>query len=329
MVGRQERPGGRKRSRAALTRDRDRAEILELLRSRILAGAIATVEVDGVRGLTIAKVTGRARVSHKAFYEVFIDCEDCFLAVFEQALQSARETAQVAYRAETRWRDGVRAAMLGVLALMERERGLARLCVVEALIAGPLVLDRRARVLKELTHAIEQQCAAADARAARQPLMAEAVVGGMAGLLHSRLLGEDAAPLTDMLGPLMSMIAMAYVGHAAACEELNAPAAARAGDRRPSPSRGDRDLLAELDMRFTYRTVRVLTAIADAPGASNRQVAEDAGIVDQGQMSKLLARLTRLGLIDNDNPRRIAGCANAWRLTARGEQVQRATRRYR
>jgi AcrR family transcriptional regulator len=325
MVGRQERWGGRKRPRAPLTRDRDRAEILELLRSRIVAAAVATVEADGVRGLTIAKVTGRARVSHKAFYEVFLDCEDCFLAAFEQALQSARETAQVAYRAETGWRDGVRAAMLSVLALMERERGLARLCVVEALIAGPLVLDRRARVLKELTHAIEP---AADARAAKQPLMAEAVVGGMVGLLHSRLLGEDAAPLTDMLGPLMSMIAMAYVGHAAACEELNAPAATRAGDRPPSPSRGGRDLLAKLDMRFTYRTVRVLTAIAGTPGASNRQVAEDAGILDQGQMSKLLARLARLGLIDNENPRRIAGCANAWRLTALGEQVQRATRRY-
>jgi AcrR family transcriptional regulator len=330
MVGSQERPGRRKRppDRPSLTRDR--TEIFELLRSRVLAAAIGIVEADGVRGLTIAKITGRARVSHKAFYDVFLDCEDCFLVAFEQTLQNARESAQAAYREETNWRDGVRAAVLSGLALMERERGLARLCIVEALAAGPLVLDRRARALQELAHAIEEQCASIDTHAAPQPLMAEAVVGGMAGLLHARLLGEDDVPLTDMLGPLMSMIAMPYLGRDAACEELNAPAADAAGDQHNEPSsRGGLDLLADLDMRFTYRTVRVLAAIADAPGASNSQIAQDAGIVDQGQVSKLLARLARLGLVENDNPRRIAGGMNAWRLTARGEQVRRAAQRYR
>ena len=52
-------------------------------------------------------------------------------------------------------------------------------------------------------------------------------------------------------------------------------------------------------MRLTYRTARVLEGVAARPGASNREVAERAGIQDPGQVSKLLARLERLGLLAN------------------------------
>ncbi len=52
-------------------------------------------------------------------------------------------------------------------------------------------------------------------------------------------------------------------------------------------------------MRLTYRTVRVLTFIGEHPGASNREIADGAGIADQGQISKLLTRLERLKLVTN------------------------------
>ena len=78
-------------------------------------------------------------------------------------------------------------------------------------------------------------------------------------------------------------------------------------------------------MRLTYRTVRVLSVIGEQPGASNRQIAEDSGIVDQGQISKLLNRLARLKLVENLGEGQERGAANAWHLTPRGAQVERAT----
>ena len=48
-------------------------------------------------------------------------------------------------------------------------------------------------------------------------------------------------------------------------------------------------------MRLTYRTVRVLMATAEHPGASNRLIADTPEITDQGQISKLLGRLQRAG----------------------------------
>ncbi len=62
-------------------------------------------------------------------------------------------------------------------------------------------------------------------------------------------------------------------------------------------------------MRLTYRTMRVLLAVAAHPGGSNRQVADGPGISDQGQISKLLARLHGLGLIENTGAGSVRGRA--------------------
>ena len=80
-------------------------------------------------------------------------------------------------------------------------------------------------------------------------------------------------------------------------------------------------------MRLTHRTACVLSAIAGHPGASNREVANLAGVVDQGQISKLLSRLERLELIVNVGQGGFRGAPNAWTLTPRGEQVEHRVRR--
>ncbi len=78
-----------------------------------------------------------------------------------------------------------------------------------------------------------------------------------------------------------------------------------------------------LPMRLTYRTALVLETIATRPGISNRIVADLAGITDQGQISKLLARLERLGLTENTGEGHSRGESNAWSLTPLGRQVAR------
>ena len=79
-------------------------------------------------------------------------------------------------------------------------------------------------------------------------------------------------------------------------------------------------------MRLTYRTMRVLEVIADDPGVSNRSVGEHADIADQGQISKLLSRLERLGLASNTGQGHQKGEPNAWTLTPTGERVAQTIR---
>ena len=74
-------------------------------------------------------------------------------------------------------------------------------------------------------------------------------------------------------------------------------------------------------MRLTYRTALVLRCIAGEPGATNRVVGEHAGVADPGQISKLLRRLERLGLVVNTGGGHLSGEPNAWELTVHGRQV--------
>jgi AcrR family transcriptional regulator/DNA-binding MarR family transcriptional regulator len=80
--------------------------------------------------------------------------------------------------------------------------------------------------------------------------------------------------------------------------------------------------------RMTSLTQEVLAAVANLSegeaNPSNRDIARAAGVKDEGQTSKLLARLERHGLLENTGGHAKGG--NAWQLTPRGEKLL-ATRR--
>ena len=65
----------------------------------------------------------------------------------------------------------------------------------------------------------------------------------------------------------------------------------------------------------------MLRAIAQAPYSNNREVAQAAGLADEGQTSKLLARLERQGVIENVGVGAARGEPNAWLLTPSGQRV--------
>ena len=304
-----------------------RVQVAEIQRGRLLGATVDVVEEVGYARLTVAQVIARAKVSRKTFYDLFEDREDCFLAVFEEAAERVGALAAEAYTAHDNWRDGVRAGLLALLSFMDEQPALARICVVEALGAGPRVLESRAKVIDRLKRVISE----GDSGGARrskprrgQPadIAVEGVVGAAFTVIHSRLLERDHAPLVNLLGPLMSLIVLPYQGSKAAGEELSRPSPK--GRRRKTESRTNP--LGGLDMRLTYRTMRVLSFIGEHPGASNREVAEGAGIADQGQMSKLLARLERLKLLSNTGAGQRHGACNEWHLTERGRSVERAAR---
>jgi AcrR family transcriptional regulator len=307
-----------------------RGQVSEIQRSRMLTAAAEAVEDVGYARLTVAQVIARARVSRKTFYDLFEDREDCFLAVFDQAVEQISALVGEAYAREPGWRDGMRAGVLAMLRFMDDEPGLARICVVEALGAGPRVLKRRTEVLTELKEVVGEGRSSAGARVARATeeapeVTAEGVIGAVFAVLHSRLLAHSKEPFMALLGPLMSMIVLPYLGARAASSELTRKPPPLPKRKKP-PRRAVKDPLEGLDMRLTYRTVRVLTFIGEHAGANNREIAEGAGIADQGQISKLLTRLERLQLVHNIGEGQIMGSSNEWYLTDRGGQVERATR---
>jgi AcrR family transcriptional regulator len=295
--------------------------VAEIQRARMLAAMVEVAAERGASNVTVAHIVGRSGVSRRTFYEIFKDREDCLLAALGDAIEQARGRAIPAYESKPVWQGRVRAALTALLELLDEQPSLARFLVVDSLGAGPRSLELRRRVLTHAIAAVDEGREEGKASNKSSPLTAEGVVGGALSVIHARLLEADHEPLIELVNPLMGMIVLPYLGSETASRELKRTSPQRGGQ---VVHRGVRDPLRSLDMRLTYRTVRVLLAVGATPGCSNREIGLASGITDQGQISKLLGRLERLELVHNDLLVSGRGAPNAWTLTAKGAQVERA-----
>lgn len=310
-----------------------RTRIGEIQRSRLLAGAVGAIDEFGFPRVTVGRITGRARLSRRTFYETFANCDECFAAILEELVATlARELSVVGLEGLC-WRERVRVGLWRVLSFLDCEPVLARVGVVQALRGGPLVLEYREAVLARLTAVVDEGRAEGVRGEDLTAVTAEGVVGAVFAIVHSRLLRRDGEPLSGLLGELMAVIVLPYLGPAAARRERARPAPSLppvATRTRAVAPRSVRDPLADVNLRLTHRTARVLESVAELSGRgsdpSNREVAASAGISDPGQISKLLRRLERLGLLLNTGAGHAKGEPNAWALTVKGEQVTQSIR---
>jgi AcrR family transcriptional regulator len=299
------------------------ARIAQIQRARILAAMFDVVTERGVASVTVADVVERSGISRRTFYETFSDREECFLAAFEDALAFISQRVLPAYMAPSKWLERIRAGLVALLDYFEEEPVVGRLLIVESLSAGAMTLERRSEVLAKVAAAIDEG-RSQSASASLPELTAEGLVGGALALVHARMVRPDGEPLLGLANQLMSMIALPYLGTAAARKEMERPVQSSARDGREA--RVLNDPFKDAGMRLTYRTIRVLMAVAEHPEGSNRVIGERAGIKDQGQISKLLGRLQRLQLIRNAGLGPGQGAPNSWALTDNGRQLTKSVR---
>ena len=307
-----------------------RVRVSEMQRARLLAAAVAVIADRGYAATSVGHICRQARVSRRTFYDLFGGREDCLLAVLQNAVRAVAREIDAAGLEGCAWRDRVRGGLVVVLSFFDREPSLARVCVVQALQAGPRVAQWREQTLGRLVGVVDEG-RGESARSQEQctALTAEGLVGAAFAIVYARLSrDEHSGALSGLLGELMSLIVLPYLGPAAARSERqravsqSPPGLAVQKSVRNAAPGGDP--LGALPMRLTYRTARVLDSVAANPGASNSSVAAHAGISDQGQVSKLLARLKGLGLLTNAGEGHSKGEPNAWQLTPTGVQVRRS-----
>jgi AcrR family transcriptional regulator len=311
-----------------------RQEISDIQRARMLVAMFDVAAAHGASNVTVADVVARSGVSRRTFYELFEDRDDCFIAAFDEGIARIAREVVPAYRRSGRWRKRIRTALTTLLWSLDDDPTLGRLLIVESLVAGPRALERRELVLGKLIAAVDEGRGESKTGAELPEVTAEGAVGAVLAVLQGRLPacsprttgnsgrgGTEAGPLAELAGPLVSMIVMPYLGAGAARKELERPAPTI---HNHSLQRIPPNPLQNLGMRLTYRTMRVLMAVAARPGSSNRVVGEGAGISDQGQISRLLARLQGVGLVENAVGAAGRGEPNAWKLTERGREVHGA-----
>jgi AcrR family transcriptional regulator len=278
-------------------------------------------------------VATRAGISERVFSDIFPTVDECYRSAFVEGLDRLSRTLAEATDREVVWLERVRSGLVAMLGFLDDEPAWARLLVLETPLSGALTFECRrglhelvARLLDRGTEVTETFGAG---RAVTSPtllatLTGELVVGGVFSVVRTSMLDRDGGKLVELAPSLMAFIVAPYLGRSVAQAELDGrPSGAGGGlaSRRRVVRAESLASAAALPIRATHRTTMVLRAIAGAPYSNNREVARSAGLVDEGQTSKLLARLERQGVIENVGLGPARGEPNAWVLTGSGRRA--------
>jgi AcrR family transcriptional regulator len=193
-------------------------------RERLIAGLAEAVAEKGYGGTTIADITRHAAVSRRTFYEHFDGKDECFVAAFDTVTEQLRERVDESFKAEDSWPEAAKAGIGAMLSFLAAEPNLARLAMVEAMVAGPVVVERYdaavetflpyfaagrvgrpKKVLNRLSDSTE-----------------EALVGGMISLISRRIVAGQAEELESLLPDLTEFALAPYVGNDEAAQVARA-----------------------------------------------------------------------------------------------------------
>jgi AcrR family transcriptional regulator len=183
-------------------------------RERLIAGLAEAVAEKGYAGTTIAHITRHAAVSRRTFYEHFSSKDECFVAAYEAVMNELRERVGDAFDQEEEWPQAVRAGIAAMLELLASEPNLARLSMVEALVAGPVVVERYDAAIQSLVPYFQagRKGRSKEVLAGLSPTTEEALVGGMVSLISRRIFADRTGELEALLPDLVEFTLTPYLG---------------------------------------------------------------------------------------------------------------------
>jgi AcrR family transcriptional regulator len=189
-------------------------------RERLIAGLAEAVAENGYAGTTIAHITRHAAVSRRTFYEHFSSKDECFVAAYDTVMAELRTRVGDAFDREDEWPQAIRAGIAAMLEFLTAEPHLARLSMVEALVAGPVVVERYDSAIQSLVPYFQagREGRSKEILAGLSPTTEEALVGGMVSLISRRIFAERTDELESLLPDLVEFTLTPYLGSAKAAK---------------------------------------------------------------------------------------------------------------
>jgi len=189
-------------------------------RERLIAGLAEAIAENGYAGTTIAHITRHAAVSRRTFYEHFSSKDECFVAAYDTVMEQLQERVSAGFESAEDWPHSVRAGIAAMLEFLAAEPHLARLCMVEALVAGPVVVERYDAAIQSFVPYFQsgREGRPPEVLARLSPTTEEALVGGMVSLISRRIIAGKAEQLEELLPDLVEFTLTPYLGSEAAAK---------------------------------------------------------------------------------------------------------------
>jgi AcrR family transcriptional regulator len=183
-------------------------------RERLIAGLAEAIAENGYSGTTIAHITRHAAVSRRTFYEHFASKDECFVAAYDTVMAELRERVGRAFEEEGDWPHAVKGGIGAMLHFLAAEPNLARLSMVEALVAGPVVVERYDSAIQSFVPYFQsgRDGRSPEVLARLNPTTEEALVGGMMSLISRRIIAGKTAELESLLPDLVEFTLTPYLG---------------------------------------------------------------------------------------------------------------------
>jgi AcrR family transcriptional regulator len=196
--------------------------VVQNQRERMLVATAELVADRGYRKTTIELIAKTARVALTTFYEHFSSKEECFLAAFDESVAAAAQVLAELVDEERPWPEQIASGLEVLLEMVAAEPARARLCLVDSQAAGAAALARYQGMLERVAPKLREG-RALNPRASRLPEGLEAAIaGGLAWLVHQRLLADQADQLKGLLPEMLQVTLTPYVGDAEAARAAEA-----------------------------------------------------------------------------------------------------------
>lgn len=195
-------------------------------RSRMLYAVSELVAELGYQKTTIELIAKSARVALSTFYEHFASKEECFIAAFDSDVEVAVDMFAELLDPEMPWPDQIASGLEILIEMVAAEPTRAKLCFVASQSAGTAAFARYQAGLERVVPKLREG-RALNPRSAEMPAGLEAALaGGIAWLVHQRLVRDEIDELKALLPEMIQLMLTPYVG------EEEARSAARAAAMR-------------------------------------------------------------------------------------------------
>ncbi len=196
--------------------------VVQNQRERMLLATAELLAERGYQKTTIELIAKTARVALSTFYEQFSSKEECVLAAFDETVDAAAEVFAELLDPEQPWTEQISVGLEILLEMIGNEPARARLVIVESQAAGGEALKRYQAMLEWVAPKLREG-REHNPRAGRLPDGLEvAIVGGLAWLVHQRLIAGRDAEIRGLLPEMLQVTLTPYVGEVEAARAADA-----------------------------------------------------------------------------------------------------------
>jgi AcrR family transcriptional regulator len=186
--------------------------VAEDQRERLFAATVELVAKRGYRDTSVDHILKAARVGNDAFYDLYPDKEDCFLAAFDRIVAESGAAVSTAVAGADGWPEEMASGLACLLDLVVADPQRARIALVEVQAAGPRAyghyeeaVDRAAPKLREGREFSKEAAALSSA-------LEEAILGGILWIVHQGLVKGELGDPDSLLEETIQIALAPYLG---------------------------------------------------------------------------------------------------------------------